>query len=102
MQFFLLEMECDQWMGRFYFPQALANGRDETLLCTNETAGKEIVSVKNNATQNFVFHFTFSSYRNTFSCSSSKHIERSEFYFKVSKNKTKKIQLLDKSLLSYQ
>jgi hypothetical protein len=35
----------------FHFPQALANGRDKTLLCTNETAGKEIVSVKTDASQ---------------------------------------------------
>jgi hypothetical protein len=67
----------------------MANGRDETLLSTNETAGKEIVSVKTFATQNFVLHFTFSSYRHTFSCSSPKHIDRLEFCFKGSKNLTK-------------
>jgi putative component of membrane protein insertase Oxa1/YidC/SpoIIIJ protein YidD len=75
-------------IGRLHFPQALADGRDETLLSTNET-GKEIVSVKTFATQNFVLHFTFSSCRHTFSCSSPKHIDRLEFFFKGSKNGTK-------------
>jgi hypothetical protein len=75
----------------FHFPQALANGRDKTLLCTNETAGKEIVSVKTDASQNFVLNLlAFSSYRHIFSCSSQKHIERSEFCFKGSKNGTTK------------
>jgi hypothetical protein len=54
--------------GRFNFPQAKPDGRDKTMLCTNETARKEIVSVKNDASQNFVLHFTFSSYRHVFSC----------------------------------
>jgi hypothetical protein len=49
---------------------------------------KSLISVKNDASQNFVLRFTFSSYRHIFICSSSKHIEGSEFCFKGSKNGT--------------